>query len=189
MLRHIHCNREANDILPILENKFVYLCSTTKNDYSSQSHHIQRATTPQSFVFDIFTHAQKMEGISCNKFYTHGILSFTQSSALDLRQIFISIWGCKYFWRMSCVTRSLSAQTPMRSVTVKHVPKFKFFASLPDCTGNISMLKNNYLLKQLSLLQPQCSMAVLLFQNFRKTWKNQKQLRNAASIIIPSRKS
>lgn len=86
------------------------------------------------------------------------------------------------------VLPSLSVQTPMHSVTVKHMPKFTFIANLPDATGNISMLKNNYLLKQLSLLQPQCSMAVLLFHNFRKTWKLKAVAECCMYHIIPFRK-
>lgn len=56
----------------------------------------------------------------------------------------------------------------MHPVTIKYMPKFPFSASLPGATGKIFMIKYNYLLKKLSLLKPQTSIAFLLFHSFRE---------------------
>lgn len=74
---------------------------------------------------------------------------------------------------MSCCPFSFS-QTPINSATVKHTTKFKFIANLWDVTGNISMVKDSYSLKQLSLMHPQWSMAVLhskILENLKKKKK------------------
>lgn len=71
----------------------------------------------------------------------------------------------------------------MHPVTIKDMPKFPFTASLPGAAGNIFMLKNNYLLKQLSLLKPQSCMALCFSTVLGKNAKNYKRLQNASGII------
>lgn len=109
-------------------------------------------------------------------------LLFTQSLGMDLRQIFISIWGCKYRWRISSYPDFLYKLQCIQ-LLFKMRLHFHLLQASQGLLGtflclNITTCLSSYLYWSLRLARLSC-----FFTVSGKNAKIYKHLQNASRII------